>query len=188
MKGDLHAYYPECQGRGHGCNVSVFPRDSRTYWFAHVQDYAKEVLVYDGQHQLHCEAMELAFEIIFIYDHDEGTLAIATDGDLEHIRELQRLFGRAVLNEEIPYNSTREQFHIQRLLNWNYPLPLLPEDTVADANGFTVLPHRWIVEWTLAWLGHARRVDKDHELHPETSETLIYLAMSHTMLKRLARA
>jgi len=53
--------------------------------------------------------------------------------------------------------------------------------------GFTVLPHRWIVERTLAWLGRYRRLSKDYEELPETSEALIYLAMSHLMLKRLAR-
>lgn len=134
LEDDLRAYYQECQGRGHGCQISMFPRDTRCYWFAFVQDYAKEVLVYDEQHQLRCETLELAFDIIFIYDHQEGTLAITTDGDVEHLTELQRLFGRAVLDAEILDNRSREQFHIQRLLNRNYPLPLLPEDTVASVD------------------------------------------------------
>jgi putative transposase len=56
-----------------------------------------------------------------------------------------------------------------------------------DAQGFTVLPHRWIVERTLAWLGRYRRLSKDYEELPETSEALIYIAMTHLMLKRLAR-
>jgi putative transposase len=56
-----------------------------------------------------------------------------------------------------------------------------------QSTGFTVLPHRWIVERTLAWLGRYRRLSKDYEELPETSEALIYLAMTHLMLKRLAR-
>ncbi len=56
-----------------------------------------------------------------------------------------------------------------------------------EATGFEVLPHRWIVERTFAWFGHYRRLSKDYEFHPSTSETMIYLAMSHVMLKRLAR-
>ena len=53
--------------------------------------------------------------------------------------------------------------------------------------GFHVLPHRWIVERTFAWIGRSRRLSKDYEYVPATSETWIYLAMSRLMLKRLAR-
>lgn len=56
-----------------------------------------------------------------------------------------------------------------------------------DTSGFKVLPRRWVVERTLAWFGRYRRLSKDYEYHPETSETMIYAAMTHLMLRRLAR-
>ena len=43
--------------------------------------------------------------------------------------------------------------------------------------GFTVLPKRWIVERTFAWLGHFRRLSKDFEILTSTAETVIRLAM-----------
>ena len=52
--------------------------------------------------------------------------------------------------------------------------------------GFQLLPHRWIVERTFAWLGRYRRLSKDYEVFVETSETMIRLAMIRLMLKRLA--
>ena len=52
--------------------------------------------------------------------------------------------------------------------------------------GFQLLPHRWIVERTFAWLGRYRRLSKDYEVFIETSETMIRLAMIRLMLKRLA--
>lgn len=52
---------------------------------------------------------------------------------------------------------------------------------------FTVLPKRWIVERTFAWIGKYRRMSKDYELHPNTSETMIYLSMTRTMLSRYER-
>ena len=55
-----------------------------------------------------------------------------------------------------------------------------------DVRGFAVLPKRWIVEWTFAWLGRSRRLSKDYEGLPETSEAWIRIAMIHLMLKRLA--
>lgn len=52
--------------------------------------------------------------------------------------------------------------------------------------GFVVLPKRWIVERTFAWLSRSRRHSKDYERNPETSETMIHISMIHLMLKRLA--
>jgi putative transposase len=56
-----------------------------------------------------------------------------------------------------------------------------------DLTGFVVLPKRWIVERTFAWLGRYRRLSKDFEALPETSEALIAVAMIHLMVRRLAR-
>lgn len=56
------------------------------------------------------------------------------------------------------------------------------------ATGFAVLPKRWVVERTFAWLGRNRRLSKDYEALPETSEAWIRVAMIHLMLKRLAPA
>jgi putative transposase len=53
--------------------------------------------------------------------------------------------------------------------------------------GFQVLPRRWVVERTFAWLGRQRRLSKDYETLPETEEAWIYLAMSRLMTVRLAR-
>lgn len=53
------------------------------------------------------------------------------------------------------------------------------------SQGFVVLPHRWIVERTFAWLGRYRRLSKDYEALPDTSEALVYAAMLHIMLRRI---
>ena len=50
-----------------------------------------------------------------------------------------------------------------------------------------VLPRRWVVERTFAWLGQARRLSKDYERLPATRETMIYGAMTRLMLRRLTR-
>jgi len=55
------------------------------------------------------------------------------------------------------------------------------------AKGFVVIPKRWIVERTFGWLNRYRRLSKDYELLPETSETIIQVTMIHLMIRRLAR-
>lgn len=56
-----------------------------------------------------------------------------------------------------------------------------------EVAGFAVLPKRWIVERTFAWLYRCRRLSKDYEYLTSTSETMIQVAMINLMLRRLAR-
>lgn len=52
--------------------------------------------------------------------------------------------------------------------------------------GFQVLPRRWVVERTFAWLGRYRRLSKDYEGLPQTTEAWCYLAMGRLMAARLS--
>ena len=67
-----------------------------------------------------------------------------------------------------------------------------PADAVIDwaailpPPGFRVLPRRWVVERTVAWLSHSRWLSKDYERLCETGEALIYIAMTRFMVRRLA--
>ena len=54
--------------------------------------------------------------------------------------------------------------------------------------GFQVLPRRGVVERTFSWTDQNRRMSKDYERLPETSEAFIYVAMSRLMARRLARS
>jgi putative transposase len=56
-----------------------------------------------------------------------------------------------------------------------------------DAVGFVTLPRRWVVERTFAWLGRNRRLSKDYEGTTTSSEAFVKLAMSHLMVRRLAK-
>jgi transposase len=54
--------------------------------------------------------------------------------------------------------------------------------------GFIVLPRRWVIERTIAWIMRNRRMSRDYEFLSETTEALIYVAMIRLMLRRLAKA
>ena len=56
------------------------------------------------------------------------------------------------------------------------------------ATGFVLLPRRWVVERTLAWLNQSRRLSKDYERLPKSREAMIDLSMTRLMLRRLTAA
>jgi len=53
--------------------------------------------------------------------------------------------------------------------------------------GFIVLPRRWVVERTIAWICRNRRMSRDYEFLTETGEALIHVAMIRLMARRLAK-
>jgi putative transposase len=86
---------------------------------------------------------------------------------------------------------TREQtgIELEVVYPWWRQLKRYLPDLLTDRGfqpGFHVLPRRWVVERTFAWLGRYRRLAKDYERLAETTQALIYIAMSRLMLHRLA--
>jgi putative transposase len=65
-------------------------------------------------------------------------------------------------------------------LGWVLQTVLRP----AGVKGFVLLPRRWAVERTFAWLGKYRRLSKDYEFRTDVSETMIVVAMIHLMARR----
>lgn len=62
----------------------------------------------------------------------------------------------------------------------------MPEELLPTIEtGFKVLPRRWVAERTFAWLGRNRRLSKEYEFLPSSSENFIYLAMNRLTLRRL---
>jgi putative transposase len=70
----------------------------------------------------------------------------------------------------------------------HYRFLLEPVLRPEGAKGFLVLPRRWVVERTFAWLTQCRRLSKDYEVLSASSEAMIYIAMTRLMLRRLAPA
>ena len=75
---------------------------------------------------------------------------------------------------------------------WSNDKPFPPEleqellEKTSGFRDFVVIPRRWVVERTFAWFTFYRRLNRDCDLLPETTETFIYTTMSRLMLPRLA--
>lgn len=70
---------------------------------------------------------------------------------------------------------------VRKLLGWSWEV-IKRSDNI---KGFVLIPKRWVVERTFAWLSFNRRLSKDYEKHTKNSESMIYIAMIAMMLKRL---
>lgn len=71
---------------------------------------------------------------------------------------------------------------VMDMFRWIVEIVLRP----LEKKGFVLLPKRWVVERTFGWLNWCRRLSKDYERLPQTSETFIYIAMIRIMVRRLA--
>jgi putative transposase len=71
---------------------------------------------------------------------------------------------------------------VKRTLGWQLEIV----DKAVGQKGFVVLPRRWVVERTFAWLNRQRRLSKDYEHLPQTGEAFIYVAMIRLMVRNLA--
>lgn len=103
------------------------------------------------------------------------------DGAKSVLRKLQGRFPRLRL-------IWADGGYAGHLVDWAWTLGQWVLELVRRPTGshtFTVLPRRWVVERTFAWLGRARRLSKDYEALPETTEAWVHVAMIQLMLRRL---
>jgi putative transposase len=113
-----------------------------------------------------------------VQDYDGAVLVLGLLGRLKaRFRRLKVIFADSAYGRNHLPQSLKEAF------GWLLQTVLRP----VDVKGFVVLPKRWIVERTFGRLGRYRRHSKDYERNPASSEAMIYIAMTHVMLRRLAR-
>ena len=77
---------------------------------------------------------------------------------------------------------------LEDIVSYFYELHLHIVKKLANQKGFVVLPKRWIVERTLAWFSKNRRLSKDYEFQPQSSEAMIRWAMIARMARWLTKA
>jgi putative transposase len=105
------------------------------------------------------------------------------DGACGVIKKLSQKFYRLnVLFGDTAYGRSGLPAWTLKSFGWILQTVLRP----VDVKGFVVLPKRWIVERTFAWLARHRRHSKDYEQTTASSEALTHLAMIGLMTKRLA--
>jgi putative transposase len=114
-----------------------------------------------------------------VQDQDGAVLVLGILGRLK-----ERYHRLKVIFADSAYGRNNLPACVKDAFGWLLQTVLRP----AKVKRFVVLPKRWIVERTFGWLGRYRRHSKDYERNTASSEAMIYIAMSHIMLRRLVRA
>ncbi len=108
-------------------------------------------------------------------------------GISQTVRERSGLLGRfarlVTLFADAGYRSQPLSDWLRTLGGWTLEIV----HGVGDREGRQVEPKRWIVERTFGWLNRYRRLSKDYEELPETSEVMILIAMTHLMARRVRK-
>lgn len=113
-----------------------------------------------------------------VQDYDGAVLVLGLPGQLRI-----RYHRIKVIFADSAYGRKNLSEYVNDAFGWLLQTVLRP----AKVKGFVVLPKRWIVERTFGWLGRYRRHSKDYERNIASSEAMIYIAINHIMLRRLAR-
>lgn len=118
-----------------------------------------------------------------------------SDGAILVFTTVDRLFQRLKLIwADMGYRGERLKQWMEKFGKWKLEIVKrprrwgwYPEDVEPPPMPlFTVLPRRWVVERTFAWIGRYRRISKDYEYLTDSSEAMVYLAMTRLMLRRLS--
>ena len=130
----LSAYYREKQGRGRHCHVDKYLRaDRKHYFFAYPQDYADTFIGYDDKGAFERKRQNPAFEVIFVYDPIDGELDLFAQGGKDIKQDLQEVFARTILHEDLGQeDKTSQPYELNGLKKRDFAFPTDPADRIAE--------------------------------------------------------
>jgi putative transposase len=118
---------------------------------------------------------------------------LVTAADVHDSRAAGDLFHRRLWDElprlEVVYTDTHyTAWYLDEEVFDYAPFRRVVVSRPEGSEGFVKLPQRWVVERTFAWRYRSRRLSKDYEREPASSEAMIQASMIHLMLRRLCPA
>ena len=101
---------------------------------------------------------------------------------------VEKALGWSVDLVERPRKPAPEEVLMRWAAEWEKEGKKVDWQKLLPPRGFRVLPRRWVVERSFAWICHNRRMSKDYERLCASGEAFVYAAMTRLMARRLARA
>ena len=114
-------YFHSREGRGRNCQVEVFRRHDKEYFFAYPEDFAQSGVEWI-RNALSTRARHPAFEIIFVYTQSEGSLDIYAPRNTKSVTALQQIFANTILglDELDEFGGDKKVYALDALANRDF--------------------------------------------------------------------
>ena len=114
----IRTYFHSSEGRGNHCAVESYRRGELDYFFAYPEDYSQQLIEWiDGAFGRRPHTP--AFEVVFVYSQQDGTLDLNFDGPYRAVEPLQGMFATAILKlDRLPPDPTDESVYDLEPLRW----------------------------------------------------------------------
>jgi hypothetical protein len=134
LEGALSDYYQREQGRGRRCTVECHLRGERYhYFFAYPDDYADIYVGYGDDGRFVRRPQKRAFEVVFVFDDQDGTLDLYAQGDRRLKADLRRLFCTVALHTDGGAGQWCEPtYDLSLLRSRSFPFPTDPTDGIEE--------------------------------------------------------
>jgi hypothetical protein len=127
----LGAYFQAAEGRGRSCEVDVYRRDSRFYYFCFSEDYGRTQMEFEAG-RLERRAHRPAFEVVFVYSPGDA-LDTHFPGPKKARQELEQIFGRVILGTELPPLGKDDRvYHLNALKDPRFDFRFPPASELTD--------------------------------------------------------
>jgi hypothetical protein len=132
LEQNLSNYFHKMQGRGENCKVDCYNRNDLDYFFAYPEDYAQASVEWVGK-EFKRRPHHPAFEIIFVYSQNDGTLDIYLTGDRKPVPDLQAIFADTILKAELgPDEKDERIYDLNPMRSRQFQFVYGPESGIAD--------------------------------------------------------
>lgn len=130
----ISAFFVQAEGRGRLSRVEVFRRTSALdYFFVYLSDYPDTDITWNDEEQLVREKRRHAFEIVYAFDRDAGTLDMYARGGRKVIRPLQEIFADVMLGVSLaPEDPDACPYRVDDLKHRSFAFPTDAEDGITE--------------------------------------------------------
>ena len=110
LEATLKKYFYKEQGRGRNCKIECYRRKNMDYFFAYPEDYTLASIEWERSN-FQRKTRHPAFEVIFVYSQEEGTLDIFLAGDKKPVPDLQNIFAKIILKTQLLDDQSDERVY-----------------------------------------------------------------------------
>jgi hypothetical protein len=134
LERNLGRYFHTMQGRGQNCRVDCYRRHRLDYFFAYPEDYAQASVEWE-QNVFQRRPRHPAFEIIFVYSQEHGTLDVFLSGDRKPVPDLQAIFAGTILGAELGADPKDERvYDLDALRSRHFRFTYGPESAIESVD------------------------------------------------------